>query len=88
MQYCSAERNEGTADIERWARANGKDGYRETVRRFNCSGTDAVEHPQVNLRPRHFVHMPPPLPRQLTNPPWLWLPDAVAAEREAKGTCE
>ena len=35
LQWCAGERNEGTADIERWARSAGRDGYQETVKRFN-----------------------------------------------------
>ena len=58
LQWCSAERNEGTAAIERWARAVGKDAYMETVRRFNCTGTDGIEHPAVLLRPKRFRHLP------------------------------
>ena len=52
---CSAERNEATPMIERWARSVGKDAYLETVRRFNCTGTDYIEKPKVDLRPPHFL---------------------------------
>ena len=55
LQWCSRERNLGTSDIEKWARRSGKDAYRETVARFNCTGTDPIEHPQVDLRPPHFL---------------------------------
>ena len=41
--------------IERWARSVGKDAYLETVRRFNCTGTDYIEKPKVDLRPPHFL---------------------------------
>ena len=55
LQYCSEERNEGTADISKWARANGLDAYRETVSRFNCTGTDPVEKPQIDLKSKPFL---------------------------------
>eukprot|EP00965_Chrysotila_dentata_P246777 6207368-Pleurochrysis_carterae.AAC.2 len=58
LQWCSAERNLGGADISAWARANGKDAYQETVRRFNCTGTDHFEKPHVDLRPAHFLNQP------------------------------
>ncbi len=45
LQWCASERNEGTPAIEKWARDTGRDPYMETVRRFNCTGTDSIEQP-------------------------------------------
>ena len=75
LQWCSKERNEGERAIEAWARRNGRDPHAETVARFNCTGTDIVEHPSINLKPRNFLHEPPGgyprWMRQRTNPAWV-----------------
>lgn len=92
LQWCSRERNEAEKEIERWAKTTGRDAHAETVRRFNCTGTDLSEHASINLKPRHYLHEPEggaprwmrwrPTPQWLNPPGWEW-PDA----EESTATC-